>query len=99
MGTMRLVVDGPEPGPPVEVGLDRLGELLADRKSRLWLDISDPGQAEVALLRREFGFHELALEDVTKPHERTRCDAYGSYYFVVVYAAEHTGKTLHARAS
>ncbi len=97
MGTMRLVVDGPEPGPPVEVGLNRLGELLADRKSRLWLDISDPGQAEVALLKREFGFHELALEDVTRPHERTRCDAYGNYYFVVVYAAEHTDKSFVPR--
>jgi magnesium transporter len=81
----------------MEVGLERLGELLKDRKSRLWLDISDPGEAEVALLRREFGFHELALEDVTKPHERTRCDAYGSYYFVVVYAAEHAGKTFVPR--
>lgn len=56
MGTMRLVVDGPDQGRPLEVGLDRLGELLVDGKSRLWLDISDPGSDEVALLRREFGF-------------------------------------------
>jgi magnesium transporter len=97
MGTMRLIVDDPGQARPMEVGLERLGELLKDRTSRLWLDISDPGEAEVALLRREFGFHELALEDVTKPHERTRCDAYGSYYFVVVYAAEHAGKTFVPR--
>jgi magnesium transporter len=92
MGTMRLVVDGSDQDRPVEVGIDRLGELLADRKSRLWLDVSDPGPEEVALLRREFGFHELALEDVTRPHERTRCDSYGGYYFIVVYAAEHAEK-------
>lgn len=59
MGTKRLVVDGPDQGLPTEVGVDRLGELLADHKNSLWLDISDPGPAEVALLRREFGFHEL----------------------------------------
>ncbi len=88
---MRLVVDARDQGLPAEVGVDRLGELLADKSNRLWLDISDPGPEEVALLRREFGFHELALEDVTRPHERPRCDAYGGYYFIVVYAAEHTG--------
>ena len=91
MGTMRLVVDARDQGMPAEVSVDRLSELLADQKSQLWLDISDPGLAEVALLRREFGFHELALEDVTKPHERPRCDAYEDYYFIVVYAAEHAG--------
>ena len=91
MGTMRLVVDAGDLSVPAEVGVDRLGELRADQKNRLWLDICDPGPEEVALLRREFGFHELALEDVTRPHERPRCDAYGGYYFIVVYAAEHTG--------
>jgi magnesium transporter len=76
MGTMRLVVDTPDRDQPEETGLERLGELLAERTNRLWLDVSDPGPAEVALLRQVFGFHELALEDVTKPHERPRCDAY-----------------------
>src|ERR671915_1148318 len=89
MGTTRLIVDGPGFTVPTEVGVDRLSELLANPKNRLWLDISDPGLPEIGLLRREFGFHRLALEEVTKPHERPRCDAYSGYYFIVVYAAEH----------
>jgi magnesium transporter len=97
MGTMRLVIDRHDQGSPTEVNVDGLGELLADQESRLWLDISDPGEAEVELLRREFGFHELALEDVTRPHERPRCDAYSGYYFIVVYAAELTGKEFMPR--
>lgn len=97
MGAMRLVVDTPDQGRPSEVSVDRLGQLLADKKTQVWLDISDPGPAEVALLQREFGFHELALEDVTRAHERPRCDAYGGYYFIVVYAAEHTGDALMPR--
>lgn len=91
MGTMRLVVDGGGAGPPSEAEVERLQELLAAPENRLWLDISDPGAAEVELLRRTFGFHELALEEVTTPHERPRCNAYGGYYFIVVYAAEHAG--------
>ncbi len=97
MGTMRLVVDARDQDSPAEVGVDRLGELLADPAKRLWLDISDPGAAEVDLLRRVFGFHELALEDVTKPHERPRCDAYAGYYFIVVYAAEHSERAFLPR--
>jgi magnesium transporter len=97
MGTMRVVLDAGDPGPPTVVGIDRLGELLADHDNRLWLDISDPGPAEVALLRQVFGFHELALEEVTRSHERPRCDAYSDYYFIVVYAAERSGDTILPR--
>jgi magnesium transporter len=97
MGTMRLVVDAGDRGSPVEYGIDRLPEVLADRGNRVWLDIADPDHAEVEMLRRTFGFHELALEDVTKAHERPRCDAYGTYYFIVVYAAEHSGNAFEPR--
>jgi magnesium transporter len=97
MGTMRLVLDACGRGLPVEVGVDRLGELLPDPDNRVWLDIRDPGPAEVELLRDVFGFHELALEDVTRPHERPRCDAYTGYYFIVVYAAERAGEAIVPR--
>jgi magnesium transporter len=89
MASTRLVVDGPGFTVPTEVGIDRLSEVLANPKNQIWLDITDPGLPEIGLLRRELGFHRLALEEVTKPHERPRCDAYSGYYFVVVYAAEH----------
>jgi magnesium transporter len=97
MGSMRLVVETCDQGMPQEVEIDRLAELLPDSRNQLWLDISDPGDPEVALLRSVFGFHELALEDVTRPHERPRCDAYGGYYFIVVYAAEHAGNAFLPR--
>src|SRR5919201_4477028 len=97
MGTLRLVLDAPDRGPPTDVPVDRLGELLADRGNRLWLDISDPDPGDVALLRRVFGFHELALEEVTRPHERPRCDAYSGYYFIVVYAADQAGDAIVPR--
>ena len=61
MGAMRLVVDTPGQSRPSPVSVDRLGELLADQKSQLWLDISDPGPAEVALLRQH-------LRNELRPH-------------------------------
>jgi magnesium transporter len=97
MGTMRLVVDSGGAAAPAEVASERLAELVAGGRARLWLDISDPGEAEVEALRRHFGFHELALEDVTRPHERPRCHAHGGYYFIVVYAADPGGDEFAAR--
>jgi magnesium transporter len=97
MGTMRLVVDGGDGGAPREVDVARLGELLADRTQRIWLDISDPDASDVSVLRHLFRFHELALEEMIKPHERPRCESFGGYYFVVVYVAEQIGTQLRAR--
>ena len=94
---MRLVVDGPGYVAPTEVGIDQLSELLCNPQNRLWLDIPDPGMPEVGLLRREFGFHRHALEEVMKPHERPRCDAYSGYYFIVVYAADRGGASFEPR--
>src|SRR3712207_2004486 len=94
---MRLVVDGPGYVAPTEVGVDRLSELLSNPKNRLWLDIPDPGMPEIGLLRREFGFHRHALEEVMKPHERPRCDAYSGYYFIVVYAADRGDASFEPR--
>ena len=97
MGTMRLVVDGGGRSFPKEAGVDQLPELLANRLNRLWLDISDPGSEDVELLRRVFGFHELTLEEVTRPHERPRCDDHDGYYFIVVYAVECTENEFRPR--
>lgn len=97
MGTMRLVVDAGERDLPAEADASRLGELLADPGNHLWLDIADPGPGEVELLRRELGLHELALEEVTRPHERPRCSAFTGYYFIVVYAAEQSGESFAPR--
>lgn len=97
MGSMRLVLDTGHQSLPCEVPVERLPELLADRENRLWLDLSDPDEEDVALLRRTFGFHELALEDVTRPHERPRCDCYSGYHFIVVYAAEQVDGAILPR--
>jgi magnesium transporter len=92
MGSTRLTMDVRGQGWQEDVNPDRIGELARDRQNLFWLDIRDPGPAELELLRREFDFHELALEDMAKLqlHQRPRCDTYSGYYFIVLYAAERT---------
>ncbi len=78
---------------------DSIGDVLSDRQNLLWLDIRDPGPAELEQLRREFGFHELTLEDVANLdlHQRPKCDTYTGYHFVILYAVEHSADELVPR--
>ena len=94
MASVRLTMDVRDQGWQEGASLDRISELLDDGGNLLWLDIRDPGPAELELLRREFGFHELALEHVEQRHQRPRCIPFSGYCFMVVYTAEHTGDEL-----
>jgi hypothetical protein len=66
--------------------LDWISDLIRDGRHVLWLDIKDPTAADIELLRREFGFHELALEDVVRRGQRAKIEHYGDYCFIVFYA-------------
>jgi magnesium transporter len=50
--------------------------LLENEETIVWLDIQDPVEVDIALLRSEFGFHPLAVEDAIRSHERPKVDAY-----------------------
>ena len=56
---------------------ETLAAALRDPHNIIWLDIQDATEEDVALLREQFGFHPLAIEDATRAHERPKVDAYG----------------------
>ncbi len=60
---------------------------LAAPGSQLWLDIETPDESDIALLRDEFRFHPLAIEDATRASERPKVDLYGNYYALAFYSA------------
>lgn len=64
----------------------------------LWIDISEPDADDIEWLRRTFQFHPIAIEDVTRQHQRPKVDTYDGYYFVVMYSAA-ARERRHARAS
>ena len=77
-----------------EVDPSTIDELLKNHESVIWLDILDPSDQDIKLLRGEFGFHELALEDALRGAQRPKVDEYDSYYFIVIYAAEAVGSRI-----
>ena len=74
-----------------------LDSSLARAQAPVWIDLEQPDEAEIEWLRSTFDIHPIALEDVTRQHQRPKIDAYDNYYFVVLYAAlEHAGSGRRA---
>jgi magnesium transporter len=63
-----------------------ISDIIKRKDQFIWLDIQAPQEADIALLRNEFKFHPLAIEDATRHHERPKVDSYDGYYFLVFYA-------------
>ena len=74
--------EGFEETPPLEA----ISDCIEDRLKIVWVDIQDPTDEDVELLRSEFGFHELALEDAARQDQRPKIDLYDGYCFIVFYA-------------
>jgi magnesium transporter len=80
--------------------LSDISEVIKHKNIFIWLDIQDPGAEDVDLLRQEFRFHPLAIEDALRAHERPKIESHEGYYFLVFYALHYNDKhnRLHAHA-
>lgn len=76
-----------------EIQPDSIDRFIADANNMLWLDVDTAVTQDLSLLTREFGFHELAIEDATRPHQRPKVDEYQGFTFIIFYAVA-PGQTL-----
>jgi magnesium transporter len=88
----KLAEEGFEPA--------RVSDFLADPESLVWLDLEDPGPADLTLIEEEFGLHPLAVEDASKGGQRPKVDVYEGFFFIVMHAlrldaGELTDQELH----
>jgi magnesium transporter len=58
-----------------------------------WLGLYEPSTEEFASVAREFGLHELAVEDAVKAHQRPKLEHYGDILFVVLRPARYVEET------
>jgi magnesium transporter len=65
---------------------DRVHDLLGEG-SFFWLDVHEPEAGDLEILREEFGFHPLSLEDSWRFGQRPKIDDYDGYVFLVVFGA------------
>ena len=69
---------GPLPNPEIHSSEIRSSNLT-------WINIDQPGTAEVAELAERFNFHELDVEDVLSKRQRPKIDEYPNYLFTVLH--------------
>jgi len=65
---------------------DELARLLAADAGVVWVDLSEPTDADYEWLARLFHFHQLAIEDCRHGVQRPKIEEYDDYLFFVFHA-------------
>ncbi len=52
-----------------------------------WIGLASPSEAEMDMVRRQFGLHPLAVEDALNPTQMPKVEVYGTYLFIAARTA------------
>ncbi|MFD1211336.1 magnesium/cobalt transporter CorA [Arthrobacter sp. GCM10027362] len=69
--------------------LDETYGLMRQRGGMAWIGFYRPAEEDVLSVQREFGLHELAIEDALSGHQRAKLERYGETLFVVLRPARY----------
>jgi magnesium transporter len=67
-----------------DIEIQDIGEWVRKPECFVWVALRDATDGELTLMQREFGLHELAVEDARKGHQRPKIEEYGSTVFVAM---------------
>jgi magnesium transporter len=71
------------------LSLDQAGRACRAEDGFVWLGVAEPSAEEFESIAREFGLHELAVEDAVKAHQRPKVELFGETLLVVVKTVAH----------
>jgi magnesium transporter len=71
-----------------DIPVDSISEHLAQPGCFVWVALRDATEEELAQAQREFGLHDLAVEDARHGHQRPKIEEYGDTLFVVLHLVE-----------
>ncbi|UJW86845.1 magnesium/cobalt transporter CorA [Devosia sp. SL43] len=70
-----------------DIGIDGAGEWRKRPGHVVWIGLLEPSTELLARVQREFGLHDLAIEDAAQPHQRPKLEQYGDCVFIVARTA------------
>ncbi len=77
-----------------DLHIDQVGELLeASEEGFVWIGLYEPEESLLRQVQKEFGLHDLAVEDALAAHQRPKVEEYGDALFVVLRTAQPGGET------
>ncbi len=77
-----------------DIGIEEISRYVSQPDTLVWVALAEPSDAELAKMQREFGLHELAVEDAQSGHQRPKVEEYGDSLFVVLQTIELEGHEL-----
>jgi magnesium transporter len=78
-----------------DIRKEEIHEYLGRPGCFVWVALKDATPEELAEMQREFGLHELAVEDARHGHQRPKLEEYGDSLFAVVHTVEAAGDELN----
>src|SRR3954469_16561823 len=72
----------------LDIRIEEAGEWAKKPGHVVWIGLHEPSEALLRRVQRQFGLHELAIEDALKAHQRPKIEQYGDALFVVARTAQ-----------
>ena len=70
------------------IELDKVHEVLKESNQFVWIGLHEPSEEILEKVQKEFGLHELAVEDARNAHQRPKIELYGDSVFIVLRTAQ-----------
>lgn len=71
-----------------DIPVEQISDYLTRPDCFVWVALRDAEPAELALMQKEFGMHELAIEDARSVRQRPKIEEYGDSLFAVAHVME-----------
>ena len=73
--------------------IDDVSDHLQDADAVVWLDLLSPSPEQYEQVQREFGLHQLAIEDAASLRERPKLNHYSGHLYLSAYQVGFDGVT------
>jgi len=70
-----------------DVRIEDISEVLTQTDRFIWVGLHEPDEDLLRKVQREFGLHDLAVEDALRAHQRPKLEIYGDALFIVLRTA------------
>jgi magnesium transporter len=70
------------------IDLEAISDVLQQEDTFVWLGLREANQGLLDKIQKEFGLHELAVEDTRSAHQRPKLEEYGGSLFMVLHTAQ-----------
>ena len=73
-----------------DIAVPQIAEYLARPGCFVWVALKEASDDELLAMQRQFGLHDLAVEDARHGHQRPKIEEYGDTIFTVMHMIEYS---------